>query len=74
MATLPESLRQQIFARAEHRCEYCLTSRRVIGMPLVVDHITPKTLGGTDDLHNLAQPVCCLLSLQRIQRQQDARA
>lgn len=53
MATLPESLRQQVFARAGHRCEYCLTSRRVIGMPLVVDHINPKALGGTDDPDNL---------------------
>lgn len=53
MATLPDSLRQQVFARAGHRCEYCLTSRRVIGMPLVVDHIVPRALGGTDELDNL---------------------
>jgi 5-methylcytosine-specific restriction endonuclease McrA len=53
MTTLPESLRQQVFARAQHRCEYCLTSRRVIGMPLVIDHITPKALGGSDDPGNL---------------------
>ena len=53
MALLPESLRQQVFQRAGHRCEYCLTSRRVIGMPLVVDHILPKALGGEDDFDNL---------------------
>ncbi|MCA9870164.1 MAG: HNH endonuclease [Caldilineae bacterium] len=53
MATLPNSLRQHVFVRAEHRCEYCHTSRRVIGMPLVVDHIIPKALGGTDDPSNL---------------------
>ncbi len=53
MATLPESLRQQVFDRAAHRCEYCLTSRRVVGMPLVVDHVLPKVLGGSDDLENL---------------------
>ncbi len=53
MTALPESLRQHVFARAKHRCEYCLTSRRVIGMPLVVDHIVPKVLGGSDDLDNL---------------------
>jgi len=50
---LPETLRQQIFARAGHRCEYCLTSRQVIGMPLVVDHIVPRSLGGSDALDNL---------------------
>lgn len=53
MPALPETLRQQIFARAGHRCEYCLTSRRVIGMPLVVDHIVPRSLGGSDALDNL---------------------
>ncbi|MCX6031673.1 MAG: HNH endonuclease [Chloroflexi bacterium] len=53
MASLPDPVREQVFARAEHRCEYCHTSRRVIGMPLVVDHVVPKALGGSDDLDNL---------------------
>ncbi len=53
MAVLSDVLRQQVFERAGHRCEYCLTSRRVIGMPLVVDHIYPKVLGGRDDIGNL---------------------
>jgi len=53
MAILPEALRQQVFARADHRCEYCLTSRRVIGMPLVVDHVLPRALGGSDTPDNL---------------------
>ena len=53
MSALPEVLRQQVFARADHRCEYCLTSRRVTGMPLVVDHIIPRTLGGSDTSDNL---------------------
>ena len=54
MAALPEALRQQVFARANHRCEYCRTSRRVIGIPLVVDHILPRNSGGTDEPGNLA--------------------
>ena len=53
MTALPEALRQQVCERAGQRCEYCLTSRRVIGMPLVVDHIVPKSLGGHDRLDNL---------------------
>jgi 5-methylcytosine-specific restriction endonuclease McrA len=53
MPALPDLLRQQVFARASHRCEYCLTSRRVIGMPLVIDHILPRSLGGRDELDNL---------------------
>jgi hypothetical protein len=39
MATLPEARRQQVFLRANDRCEYCQTARRLIGMPLVVDYI-----------------------------------
>jgi 5-methylcytosine-specific restriction endonuclease McrA len=53
MTGLPDALRQQVFERAGHRCEYCLTSRRVIGMPLVVDHVQPKALGGSDAIDNL---------------------
>jgi hypothetical protein len=49
-----EAMRQQIFVAANHRCEYCRTSRRVIGMPLVIDHILPRSLGGSDEVDNLA--------------------
>lgn len=53
MTILPEAMRRQVCERAGQRCEYCRTSRRVIGMPLVVDHVTPKALGGDDQLDNL---------------------
>lgn len=53
VAGLSESVRQQVLARASRRCEYCQTSQQVIGMPLVVDHILPKSLGGGDGLDNL---------------------
>jgi hypothetical protein len=54
MASIQESLRQQVFAEADHRCEYCRTSRRLIGMPLVIDHIIPQSIGGSDERENLA--------------------
>jgi 5-methylcytosine-specific restriction endonuclease McrA len=54
MATIPETMRQELFAQANHRCEYCRTSRRLIGMPLVVDHIIPQSAGGSDEPDNLA--------------------
>ena len=54
---LSDSIRQLVFARAKDRCEYCKTQRRLIGMPLVVDHIIPQILGGSDDLENLC--ACC---------------
>lgn len=49
-----EATRRQIFAAADHRCEYCRTSRRVMGMPLVIDHIRPLSLSGGDEPENLA--------------------
>lgn len=48
------AVRAQVFAAANHRCEYCRTSRRLIGMPLVIDHVQPQSLGGTDERENLA--------------------
>ncbi|MFN8441657.1 MAG: HNH endonuclease [Caldilineaceae bacterium] len=53
MANLAEPIRKQVFERADNRCEYCKTPRRMIGMPLVVDHIIAKILGGSDSLDNL---------------------
>jgi hypothetical protein len=40
-------------AQANERCEYCLTARQVIGMPLVLDHILPRALGGGNEPENL---------------------
>ena len=51
--SISESQRQTVFERADHLCEYCHTSRRLIGMPHVIDHILPRKLDGTDDLENL---------------------
>ncbi len=53
MSALSAPIRQQVVARANHRCEYCLTAQQVIGMPLVIDHIAPRALGGGDDPDNL---------------------
>lgn len=49
-----EATRQQIFPAADPRCEYCRTSRRIMGMPLVIDHVLPLSLGGSDKPANLA--------------------
>jgi hypothetical protein len=44
------SLRQQVFERAHHCCEYCQACERLTGQPMHVDHIDP---GGGDDVDNL---------------------
>lgn len=54
MPFIPGKVRQQIFAEADHRCEYCRTSRRLIGIALVVDHIIPQSAGGGSERENLA--------------------
>ncbi|MBD2328539.1 HNH endonuclease signature motif containing protein [Alkalinema sp. FACHB-956] len=51
---ISDSLRQQVIDRAGYRCEYCKTSSRLTGSPLVMDHICPISQGGQDSADNLA--------------------
>ncbi|TVP57717.1 MAG: HNH endonuclease [Nodularia sp. (in: Bacteria)] len=53
MSSIPKSIRQQVINEAGYRCEYCRTSSRLIGMPLVMDHILPSSLGGSSERENL---------------------
>jgi hypothetical protein len=45
--------RRQIAEEARYRCGYCQTQEVVSGIPLTVEHITPKAKGGNDDDENL---------------------
>ncbi len=40
--------------RAGHRCEYCRAPQVVFNSTFEIEHIQPVSLGGTDDLTNLA--------------------
>lgn len=40
--------------RAKYLCEYCHSSERLSASRFTIDHIKPRSLGGTDDLENLA--------------------
>jgi HNH endonuclease len=51
---ISSQVRQQIISDAGHRCEYCKTSSKLIGMPLTMEHIQPRSLGGSDLPENLA--------------------
>ena len=44
--------RKSIFARDSHMCQYCGAKH----VPLTLDHVTPKDLGGKTEWNNL---VCC---------------
>lgn len=50
---ISRSLRASILEQAAHRCGYCQTQERVSGIPLTIEHILPRTSGGTDDIENL---------------------
>ncbi|KAF3885694.1 MULTISPECIES: HNH endonuclease [Nostocales] len=51
---IPDKIRSEVLARAGFRCEYCKTYSRLVGMPLVMEHILPKAAGGKDESDNLA--------------------
>lgn len=53
----PDQARARLVAQASHRCGYCRSSEQITGMPLVLDHLVPKALGGTDEEDNL-WPAC----------------
>lgn len=47
-------IREQVFERARGCCEYCQSQRDYSHDDFSVEHITPRSAGGTDDLENLA--------------------
>jgi len=51
--TIFQQLRQQVHQRANGLCEYCLTSERLTGFALEIDHVIPTSLGGQTTLDNL---------------------
>ena len=52
--TLSNSLRQQVIEDAHYRCAYCKAPSLIAGARLIMGHIFPLSLGGSDDRENLA--------------------
>lgn len=52
--SISSACRQQVLAEANYRCEYCKASSRITGIPLIMEHILPRSLNGKDDRENLA--------------------
>lgn len=54
------ALRQRVAEASRFRCGYCLTSQRIIGPLLEMDHVVPEARGGSSDEANLvlACPMC----------------
>ena len=51
---ISKALFQTLRQRAKYRCEYCHYLEILSSAPLSVDHLQPQSLGGTDDIDNLA--------------------
>ena len=49
-----EETKRAVRERANYLCEYCHSSERLSASRFTIDHITPRSLGGSDELENLA--------------------
>jgi 5-methylcytosine-specific restriction endonuclease McrA len=47
-------IRSQVRERARRRCEYCLYPDLIRSRPFAVEHIQPRSAGGSDEQDNLA--------------------
>jgi len=52
-ARVPAALRRKIVEQAQGRCAYCQTAEAYSGAPLEIDHIVPRSAGGSSDKSNL---------------------
>jgi len=51
---ISEDIKRVVRERAKYLCEYCNSSERLSASRFTVDHLMPKSLGGSDDINNLA--------------------
>jgi 5-methylcytosine-specific restriction endonuclease McrA len=52
--SINEAIRQAVRERAQYLCEYYHSSEEVSAAQFAVDHILPRSLGGSHRLDNLA--------------------
>ena len=52
--SFPATVQQAVRTRAQGRCEYCHSPEWVCAARFTLDHLLPRSLGGTDAPHNLA--------------------
>lgn len=66
-----QAIRQMVRQRAGGLCEYCHADERWQFVRFTLDHITPQSAGGTDELENLAL-ACRNYNERRSDRQEAA--
>jgi len=64
---IPREQRRRIAEEAQYRCGYCQTQEVVSGIPLTIEHLTPKAKGGSDDNENLW--LSCRLCNEKVRRE-----
>jgi hypothetical protein len=52
-AYISKKLRELVAEQAGYRCGYCLSSERIVGLFMEVDHLIPQALGGSTIEENL---------------------
>lgn len=52
--TINDLTKRRVRRRAQDRCEYCHSPERISTSRFTIDHTNPRSLGGSDDLENLA--------------------
>jgi len=52
--SINDAIKQAIRERANYLCEYCHSPERLSANRFTVDHIIPRSLGGSDEIDNLA--------------------
>ena len=49
-----EAVKQSVRERAKYLCEYCHSLELLSANRFTIDHLVPRSLGGSDDINNLA--------------------
>jgi 5-methylcytosine-specific restriction endonuclease McrA len=64
-----ETLAESVPRRARYRCEYCHTPQNVTGQTFHLDHIVPRSRGGSSSFDNLclACPRCNQVRQDQVQ-------
>jgi len=52
--TVDNITRQSVRRRANYLCEYCHSPERICTTRFTIDHVIPKSIGGSDNADNLA--------------------
>ncbi len=51
---ISDKTKRAVRERARYLCEYCHSSERLSASRFTIDHVTPRSLGGSDEPENLA--------------------